>query len=152
MRDRVELTVRDLDVDPAPDAEDSVFEFAGYRVRATGTVHSMPCLAYRFEGPDGDFTFSGDSEATDRLAAFADGSAVFVHDCSFPDAVDVSNHPTPAALGRTLAGNEYGEVYLTHLYPHTDGEHTAMLESLAEGFSGEVRFASDGRTVRVDGP
>jgi ribonuclease BN (tRNA processing enzyme) len=144
MAGRLDLTLREVTPEAAP------FEFAGYEIDAMETVHSMYCLAYRFEGDDGAFTFSGDGEATDDLAAFADGSAVLAHDCSFPDEVDVSNHPTPAQLGRSLSGHEYGEVYLTHLYPHTDGRHTEMLESVAEAYDGEVRFASDGTTVHVD--
>ena len=141
MRDRLDLTVEEV----GPGS----FEAGGYDVEAVETVHSMDCLAYRFSGPDGDLTFSGDSEAVDAVADLADGSAVFVHDCSFPDAVDVDNHPTPSQLGATLAGRDYGVVYLTHLYPHTDGEHEGMLESLGERYDGEARFARDGLTVPV---
>jgi ribonuclease BN (tRNA processing enzyme) len=138
MQDRLETPV--TEVDPGE------FTFAGFDIAAHETRHSMPCLAYRF----GDaFAFSGDSEAFDALAAFADGVEVLIHDCSFPDDVDVSNHPTPSQLGEVLAGHEYATVFLTHLYPHTDGEHETMLESLGEHYDGEVRFAEDGLTVEV---
>ena len=149
-----------LDLDPRA-VEPGSFSVAGFDVEAISTRHSMYCLAYRFsddgtpdsdEGADGhvgDFTFSGDSEAFDDLAAFADGSAVLAHDCSFPDEVDVSNHPTPAQLGRVLDGHEFGTVYLTHLYPHAEGKHEAMLASLGEHYDGDVRFARDGLTVEV---
>jgi ribonuclease BN (tRNA processing enzyme) len=113
----------------------------------------MYCLAYRFEAPGeaGPITFSGDSEAFADLVDFADGSAVFVHDCSFPDDVDVSNHPTPDSLGRTLADadGEVGRVYLTHLYPHTEGNQESMLESVGTHYDGDVRFARDGLSVDV---
>jgi ribonuclease BN (tRNA processing enzyme) len=113
----------------------------------------MDCLAYRFESPDeaGPITFSGDSEAFTDLVEFADGSAVFAHDCSFPDDVDVSNHPTPESLGRVLAdaGAELGRVYLTHFYPHTDGKHEEMLESIGRRYDGDVRIARDGLSVDV---
>ena len=154
MQDRLDLDVREV--------EPGSFSVAGFDVEATETVHSMYCLAYRFSGrgggdgegatdgdDGGDFTFSGDSEAFEDLAAFADGSAVLAHDCSFPDEVDVSNHPTPTQLGEVLAGHDYGTVYLTHLYPHTDGKHDEMLASLGEHYDGDVRFASDGLTVEV---
>lgn len=141
MQDRLDLTVREMDA--------GAFEFAGYDVEATETVHSMYCLAYRFEADGATLTFSGDSEATDELAAFADGSDVLVHDCSFPDEVDVANHPTPSQLGTALAGHEYGTVYLTHLYPHTDGNHEEMLESLGERYGGDVQFAPEGKTVEI---
>jgi ribonuclease BN (tRNA processing enzyme) len=139
---RVDLSVREVGAGQA-------FEVAGFDVRARETRHSMPCLAYRF----GDaLTFSGDSEAFAGLAAFADGSGVLVHDCSFPDEVDVSNHPTPARLGEALSGHDYGRVYLTHLYPHTEGRHEAMLASVRERYDGDVRVARDGLRVSVEGP
>ncbi|PSP98987.1 MBL fold metallo-hydrolase [Halobacteriales archaeon QS_4_70_19] len=150
MQDRLDLRLREVTPDEAP------FDLAGFSVDAMETVHSMYCHAYRFRAADGEasdeaptFTFSGDSEAIDRLARFADGSAVLAHDCSFPDEVDVDNHPTPATLGETLAGHDYGTVYLTHLYPHTVGKEEEMLASLREAYNGEVRFAEDGLTVDV---
>ncbi|PSP46720.1 MBL fold metallo-hydrolase [Halobacteriales archaeon QH_6_66_25] len=147
MQDRLELSIREIDPGEG-------FSLAGFDVRSMETRHSMQCLAYRFvpagaEGPA--FVFSGDSEAFEELIEFAGGAAVFVHDCSFPDDVDVSNHPTPSSLGETLAGAdaEIGRVYLSHLYPHTDGNHEAMLDSLGEHYDGDVRFAADGLTVDV---
>lgn len=127
------------------------FSVAGFDASAHETRHSVDGLAYRFEGDgdDGDLTISSDTEAFEGLASFADGSAVFVHDCSFPDDVDVSNHPTPAKLGAALSGHDYGRVYLTHLYPHTEGRHEEMLESLERRYDGDVRFARDGVRVEV---
>ncbi|EMA36815.1 MBL fold metallo-hydrolase [Halobiforma nitratireducens] len=122
------------------------FSVAGFDVSAYETRHSLPCLAYRF----GDlFTFSGDSEAFAGLANFADESAILAHDCSFPDDVDVSNHPTPETLGRELADCDIGRVYLTHLYPHTDGRHEEMLESIRAHYDGDVTVAEDLQTVSV---
>jgi ribonuclease BN (tRNA processing enzyme) len=138
MQDRLDLTVRE--VGPRE------FEVADFAVEGHETRHSMYCLAYRFEDV---FTFSGDSEAFEGLASFAEGSAVLAHDCSFPDDVDVSGHPTPAELGETLAGHEIGRVYLTHLYPHTEGRHDEMLESIEERYDGEVRIADDGLSVTI---
>jgi ribonuclease BN (tRNA processing enzyme) len=134
------------------------FEVAGFPVEAMETRHSMPCLAYRFGDPDGarsgpaaPFVFSGDTEAFEELIEFADGAAVLAHDCSFPDDVDVSNHPTPSRLGETLAGAdaEVGRVYLTHLYPHTEGRHEEMIESVTARYDGDVRVARDGLSVDV---
>ncbi|MDS0299211.1 MBL fold metallo-hydrolase [Halogeometricum sp. S1BR25-6] len=144
MQNRVDLQVREVAA--------GSFSVGGFDVEATETRHSVNCLAYRFAGGDegggGDFVFSGDSEAFEGLANFADGAAVLAHDCSFPDEVDVSNHPTPSQLGAALAGRDIGRVYLTHLYPHTEGRHEEMLESVARGYDGDVRFARDG--LRID--
>ncbi|SEW29921.1 MBL fold metallo-hydrolase [Halobacterium jilantaiense] len=143
LRDRVDLTLREVDV--------GSFDVAGFDVDAIETEHSMPGLAYRFDGgEDGDLVFSADTEAFEGMAEFADGASVLVHDCSFPDSVDVSNHPTPTQLGASLDGVEIPDLYLTHLYPHTDGEHDAMTEAVREaGFDGEVHVARDGLGVDV---
>jgi ribonuclease BN (tRNA processing enzyme) len=148
LQGRVDLTLREVDA--------GSFEVAGFDVGAIETEHSMPGLAYRFSGADGaeaggdDLVFSADTEAFDGMAEFADGASVLVHDCSFPDEVDVSNHPTPTQLGESLAGVDVDDLYLTHLYPHTDGEHDAMRESIREaGFGGEVHVARDGLGVDV---
>jgi ribonuclease BN (tRNA processing enzyme) len=140
LRDRIDLRVREI-------GAEEPFEVAGFSVEGYETRHSLPCLAYRL---DDKFVYSGDTEAFEGLANFADGSAVFAHDCSFPDEVDVSNHPTPSQLGEALAGHDYGRVYLTHLYPHTEGKHREMLDSIERaGYDGDVRFARDGLRVSV---
>jgi len=151
LQGRVDLTFREV----AP----GEFSIAGYDVRAAETRHSMYCLAYRFSIPgeaDPDrappaVTFSGDSEAFEELIEFADGSAVLVHDCSFPDGVDVDNHPTPSELGDALAGTdaEIGRMYLTHFYPHTEGRRRGMLQSIREHWDGEVRLAEDRRELTI---
>ncbi|MDH5019798.1 MBL fold metallo-hydrolase [Halobacterium rubrum] len=149
LQGRVDLTLREVDV--------GSFEVAGFDVDAIETQHSMPGLAYRFGGGEGDeedgggdLVFSADTEAFEGMAEFADGASVLVHDCSFPDEVDVSNHPTPTQLGESLAGIDVDDLYLTHLYPHTDGEHDAMTESIRDaGFGGEIHVARDGLGVDV---
>ncbi len=145
MQDRIDISVREV----GPGS----FSIAGYDVRAVETVHSMYCLAYRFS-PAGHedapaVTFSGDTEAIEDVADLAEGSALLVHDCSFPDEVDVSNHPTPSQLGAVLQGRNVGRVYLSHLYPHTDGKHDEMVASVRESFDGDVRMAREGQTVSV---
>ncbi|RRJ29765.1 MBL fold metallo-hydrolase [Halocatena pleomorpha] len=141
MSDKVDVSVREV--------EPGSFACSGFDVEAIETRHSMDCLAYRFEDGDATFTFSGDSEAFDALGAFADGSDVLAHDCSFPDEIDVSNHPTPTQLGESLAGRTIEQVLLTHLYPHTDGHHEEMLEAIQNHYDGAVEFARDGLCVEL---
>lgn len=151
MQGRLDLDVRDVG--------DS-FSLAGFDVDSMETRHSMTCFAYRITHAGGgpSVFFSGDTEAFPELIEFAEGSALVVHDCSFPDDVDVSNHPTPTQLGEALATADVdlGRVYLTHLYPHTEGRHEEMLDAVADHYDGDVRFADDGLTVSLsangDGP
>jgi ribonuclease BN (tRNA processing enzyme) len=145
MQGKLDLTLRDVEPGAA-------FGLAGFDIESVETRHSMQCLAYRFErDSEPTLACSGDTEAFPELVEFANGAAVLVHDCSFPDEVDVSNHPTPTKLGRALAeaDGEVGRVYLSHLYPHTEGRHEEMLDSLAEQYDGDVRFARDGLTVDI---
>jgi ribonuclease BN (tRNA processing enzyme) len=139
LRDRVDLRLREV--------HPGEFSVAGFDVRARETRHSMAGLAYRF----GDaFAFSGDTEAFPAMGRFADGVSVLAHDCSFPDDVDVSNHPTPTSLGESLAGVDLDRLYLTHLYPHTEGRHDEMVAAVERAAGGDldVRVARDG--LRVD--
>jgi len=149
---RCDLAVREV-------SPGETFTAGGFDVTARETRHSKPGHAYRFApaesdvaAADGPFTFSGDSEAFGGLARFADGSRVLAHDCSFPDGVDVSNHPNPTALGEALAGSDVDHLYLTHLYPITGGEEEAMAESVtAAGFDGDVGVAEDGLRFELPG-
>lgn len=149
LQGRLDLTIREVGVDEP-------FSLAGFDVTGMETRHSMQCFAYRLS-PVGDddapsVVFSGDSEAFEELIEFADDAATLIHDCSFPDDVDVSNHPTPSQLGRALAGADatVGRVYLTHLYPHTEGRHEEMLDAIADQYDGDVRFAADGLSLTID--
>ena len=142
---RVDLQIREVTAGHA-------FDVAGFGVEGYETRHSMDGLAYRLADTQDEspvFAFSGDSEAFAGLARFADGCRVLAHDCSFPDGVDVSGHPTPTQLGEALADCNADRLYLTHLYPHTEGNHEAMREAVAAGgFDGDIRVARDG--LRVD--
>ena len=144
---RVDLRVREV---PA----DATFDVGGFEVRSLATRHSIDCLAYRLaaagDSDRGDFVFSGDSEAFSGMARFADGASVLAHDCSFPDGVDVDNHPTPTRLGEVFADCDVERLYLTHRYPHTDGHEAELVESVrAAGFDGDVAVARDGLRVEL---
>ncbi|KAB1188105.1 MULTISPECIES: MBL fold metallo-hydrolase [Haloferax] len=141
MKDRLDLQVREV----GPHE----FGIAGFDVMGYEVRHSMTTLAYRFTNDFGeaDLVVSGDTEAFDGLTTFADGASVLVHDCSFPDDVDVSNHPTPTKLGETLTGHDIDTVFLTHLYPHADRVTDELVEGVEAHFDGEVRVAEDGLVV-----
>lgn len=146
---RIDLAIREV-------SAARPFSAAGFDVAARETRHSMDGFAYRFSPPsadilpeDGPLTLSGDTEAFAGMASFSDGSDVLVHDCSFPDGIDVSNHPTPTELGESLASVDVDMLLLSHLYPHTGGREEEMAKSVREaGFDGDVEVAGDG--LRVD--
>lgn len=143
MQDRLELTCYDL--------TPGEYEIEGLPIAAVETDHSVPTLAYRF----GDaFGVSGDGLATPELAAFFDGVEAVAHDCSFPDGTDSENHPTPSAIARAFATGAptVEELYLTHLYPHTDGHLESMVAQIDARIDATVGAAADGQTVSVSSP
>jgi ribonuclease BN (tRNA processing enzyme) len=147
---RIDLAVREV-------SASRPFTAAGFDVAARETRHSMDGFAYRVSPPsadapaaEGPVALSGDTEAFAGMASFADGARLLVHDCSFPDDVDVSNHPTPTSLGESLAGASVGTLLLSHLYPHTGGREREMERAVREaGFDGEVETATDGLRLSV---
>ena len=124
-------------------------QFGPIAVAATETVHSIPCYAYRVTANEGSVTLSGDTEATDSIIEFADGSDVLVHDCAFPDEMDIANHASPTQLGAALAGADIDHVLLTHLYPVTAEHEADMCEQVAAHFDGTVSFAEDLDVIEV---
>ncbi|MFB6104364.1 MAG: MBL fold metallo-hydrolase [Halobacteriaceae archaeon] len=136
----VTLPVREIDAGEGP------HDVAGYTVRAHPTTHSVYTLAYRF---DDRLTIGADSEADPDLIEFAADSDVLVHDCSFTADLDVDNHANAADLGAVLSDAVFETVYLTHLYPMTNGHHEDMLASIAEHYDGTVEIPEDGTTVSV---
>ena len=153
MQDRIDLTLIDVDASVS---------LAGFNVDAMETRHSMQCFAYRLTpATDGmaegalanppSVVLSGDTEAFPELIEFADGATVLVHDCSFPDDVDVSNHPTPSSLADALADVDptIDRLYLSHLYPHTEGRHEEMLATIESQYDGTVDVAEDGLTLQL---
>ena len=137
LRGRVEAEVREIGAGTAP--------VAGTSVRVAETTHTAGSFAYRI----GDLTVSGDTEPAESLADFADGSAVFVHECSYPDGTDADGHTTPTMLGHALAGHDYGTVYLTHHYPQMEGRRDELLDAVQTHYDGAVRIAADGITFAV---
>ncbi|WP_407934055.1 MBL fold metallo-hydrolase [Halocatena halophila] len=141
LREKLELSVREI----GP----SEFDCAGFRIDAVQTVHSITTYAYRLDDGECVLTISSDTEASDAVMDLADGSSLLIHDCSFPDSVDVANHPTPTQLGDVLAGHPIDTIVLTHLYPHTNGEHEAMRKAVGDAFDGDVLIAHDGMMLDV---
>ncbi|MFP4590056.1 MAG: MBL fold metallo-hydrolase [Halobacteriales archaeon] len=138
MQDRLELEVREV----GPGRH----RIAGFDVEAVETRHSVPCLAYRL---DDRLTISGDTEPSEDVVELADGCAVLVHECAFPDEIETSNHTRPSELAEVLRDVEVGRVYLTHLYPHCQGREATMQSTIAEAWGGDVSVAEDLLTVRV---
>jgi ribonuclease Z len=104
----------------------------GFDIFAEEARHSVTALAYRIEAEDKVMVYSGDTEPCPRVAALARGADLLVHECSFPEPFDVTNHSTPKKLGSMIAGQGVKRIVLTHLYPESAGCEDEMAEQVIE--------------------
>lgn len=111
------------------------FSVKGYDLFAEEACHSVTALAYRIEAEERVLVYSGDSEPSARVAALATGADLLVHECSFPEPFEVTNHTTPRKLGNLLKGVNAKRVVLTHLYPQAQGYEEVMAREVS-GLSG----------------
>jgi ribonuclease BN (tRNA processing enzyme) len=118
-----------------------VMKIRGTKVETLETVHLVPSLAYKFTNK---VVISGDTEPFPGMRQFADGCALLIHECSFPDGFDVPGHSTPSRLGEALAGCRVKTLVLTHLYPPAIAKGEEMVGSLrGAGFRGRVVLVED---------
>lgn len=75
------------------------FSVQGFDIFAEEAKHSVTALAYRIEAEEKVLVYSGDTEPSQRVAALSEGADLLIHECSFPEPFDVTNHTTPKAAG-----------------------------------------------------
>ncbi len=108
------------------------FGLKNFDIFAEEALHSLPSLAFRLEAEDQVVVYSGDTEPSPRVAALAKDADLLVHECSFPEPFDVTNHSTPKKLGSMIKDCGIKRVALTHLYPQTAGCEDQMAEQVIE--------------------
>jgi ribonuclease BN (tRNA processing enzyme) len=106
------------------------FSVQEFDIFAEEARHSVTALAYRLEAEDKVLVYSGDTEPSQRVAALAEGSDLLIHECSFPEPFDVTNHSTPKRLGRMIKNVK--RVVLTHFYPQAQGCEEDMALEVSE--------------------
>ena len=113
-------------------------------ISCTAATHSVPALAYRVTGEDGEFVYSGDTEPSIEIMELAAGADLLIHECSFPSSMKVTNHSTPSTLADLLEeyNPEVGSVCLTHFYPEMRGHEKETIHHL-KGYFDEVILAED---------
>jgi ribonuclease BN (tRNA processing enzyme) len=141
LADRLNLTLRELPTGTDPFAID---EFA---IERALTDHSKPGYAYRF---DERVTIAGDTAPTDLVCSLADGSAVLVHECAYPDKTESSGHSTHTALGKLLADVDVDRILLTHLFPETEPYADELVRTVSEYTDATVSVATDHTSVTLE--
>lgn len=111
------------------------------------TEHNQESIAYRLDGPDGAFVYTGDTEYSKAVVELARGAHTLLIECTGPDDDPLPHHLTPAGAARVAREAGVERVVLTHLHPAVDDD--SLPSRVREGFGGEVVVAEDGLRLHV---
>lgn len=125
----------------------SPIELPGCRLIWAPAEHRPESIAYRLEGEDGAFAYTGDTEYASSVVELARGAHTLLIECSFPDDSPVPGHLTPSGVARIASEAGVERVVLTHVYPPADA--LDLVSEVGNGFSGEVMVAEDGTKIEV---
>jgi ribonuclease BN (tRNA processing enzyme) len=140
-----------------------VLQTADVNVTAFRTPHPpiSDNFAYKFETPDGTIVFSSDTAYNPKLAEFAKGADVLVHEALYLPAVDrlviktkngatlkkhlLESHTTTEDVGRIAAAAGVKVLVLSHFVPGDDPEVTDddWTRDVKKNFSGRIIVAKD---------
>jgi ribonuclease BN (tRNA processing enzyme) len=123
------------------------FSLKGFDILAVEARHSVTSLAYRIRAGEKVVVYSGDTEPSSDIAALADGADLLIHECSFPEPFEVTNHTTPRMLGSTIRGVK--RVVLTHLYPQARGHEAEMAMDVSAGAHVPVEVGYDMQAINL---
>jgi ribonuclease BN (tRNA processing enzyme) len=141
----------------------AVMQTADVKVTAFRTPHPpiTDNFAYKFETPDGTIVFSSDTAYNPKLAEFARGADVLVHECLYLPAVDrlvaktkngatlkkhlLDSHTTTEDVGRIAAAAAVKVLVLSHFVPGDDPLVTDddWTRDVKKNFNGRIVLAKD---------
>ncbi len=131
-------------------AGDSLPLAEGWTMRTAPTVHSRPCMALRFEAPDGGpaLLYSADTEPCAPVRALAARADVIVHEATTPGPFE--GHTSPRQAGQVAAEAGARRLVLVHFSPRwTMPEDKALAEVRAGGFTGVAEIGRDGQVIEL---
>ncbi len=145
MQDKAKIEVTEL-------SPRQVVEVEGLEMECVRTVHALPSLGFKVTAGGKSMLYSGDTEpVVDIIEAIEStgGIDLLIHECSFPDTFDVTNHTTPGTLAKMLRGSSIGRIVLTHLYPQTSGFEARMVKVVAEACGCPVEIGHDLQVIKI---
>ncbi|MBI5877206.1 MAG: ribonuclease Z [Chloroflexi bacterium] len=127
-----------------------VMETADFRVLATPTIHSFPCLAYRFEPAAGGLAlvYGADSAPSAQVVDLARGAGILLHEASVLTTASIDiGHSTAAEAAAVAAEAGVPELWLVHTNPGLHRDGNPYLAEARRVFSGTLRLAKDMDTI-----
>jgi ribonuclease BN (tRNA processing enzyme) len=144
------------------DADGDVLKAEHFTITAFRTPHPpiTDNFAYKFTTPDGVIVFSSDTEYNPKLAEFAKGVDVLVHEALYAPFVDklvarvkngatlgkhlLASHTTAQDAGKIAAAAGVKLLVLSHLVPgDIDVSDDQWIAAVQETYSGKVIVAKD---------
>jgi ribonuclease BN (tRNA processing enzyme) len=145
------------------DADGLVLQTSDVKVTAFRTPHPpiTENFAYKFETPDGTIVFSSDTNYNPKLAEFAKGCDVLVHECMYLPAVDrlvlrtkngatlkkhlLDSHTTTEDVGRIAAAANVKMLVLNHFVPgdFPDITDDDWMRDVKKNYSGRIIVGKD---------
>ncbi|MGH3144167.1 MAG: MBL fold metallo-hydrolase [Rubrobacter sp.] len=125
----------------------SPLDLPGCRLSWAPAEHRPESIAYRLDGEDGAFVYTGDTEYGEPVVELARGAHTLLIECSFPDDAPVPGHLTPSGVARVASESGVRRVVVTHLYPPVDND--SLAGEIARGYDGEIVVAHDGLRFSV---
>lgn len=121
----------------------------GLHARTLSTPHTRESLAIRLTDADGpSLVYTSDTGHTDALGAFAQGTELFMMECSFWRDKPVETHLELKDAMRLARRAEPRRVLLTHLYPEWDGIDVKV--EARKLWPGETIPATDGLKLAIE--
>ena len=120
----------------------SPLDLPGCRLSWAPAEHRPESIAYRLDGEEGSFVYTGDTEYSESVVDLARRAHTMLIECSFPDESPVPGHLTPSGVARIASEAGVRRVVLTHVYPAAD--ELDLQAEVGRGFGGEVVVARDG--------
>lgn len=152
---------------PTDIEEGVILDIPGVKVSAIRVPHPPVTdnFAYKFETKAGTIVFSGDTAYSEKLAAFARGADILVHETLFEPGVDrmvarvpfaatlkehlLASHTKTEDIGRIAAIARPRLLVLSHLVPGDDPTITdeMWLEGVRKNYDGKAIVAKEQMTI-----
>ena len=124
------------------------FEFSGFTVKISAMPHIDSSIGYRIECENGkSLVYTGDTDFSDKVIAFAKGADLLITECSFPDNMKMTGHLTPSLAGQIASEAKVGSLVLTHMYPEC--EKVDISAQCRKSWTGPLAIAEDLLTLCV---
>jgi ribonuclease Z len=122
-------------------------------VQSITTIHDPENLAYRFHRKNGDLVYIGDTARSEKIAEFAKGCDLLIHDATFLDGQEsiaaVTSHSTARDAGNTAKTAKAKRLVLTHISPGNAHAGKRYLAEASAVFDGRIVMAKDHQTITV---